>query len=488
MTVTWTRSPASTVPGGAFTGLGLCVAGGAVMAAGIAVLGPAFAAAPVALAAVAAAICFPSRFAVAWLAVAVAVDSSAVGFTSDLNVAVWQFPQPLVDALPLTVNPWETLLAVAAVSMAVRRRQTEAAGRFPLLVWCVPAIILSGLAWGMVHGGALNLAYHEARGLIFGALAFWLAWQQRAGLERRAAQAFVAAVTLLASLTIARYAIDLAPGRVDVPLEFWYSHETGLFLAIGCVVGCGMLLSARGDRERLRALAFTSLVVAAMLVTGRRSAILVAGAGAGMLLMFLVPKRPAATLATAALIAAAGALYLGLFWQDPVGPLGEPARAVRSQIDPDPRDESSDQYRKDERENLQRTLRVAPFLGVGFGRPFVQYIELPPLEFWPLQSYTPHQNILWLWLKTGLAGAAVLLGTWMLAMRNCIAAVRALPRRHALPVYPMVIGAALLMYLVYARVDLAFVGSRSTAPLAVLLALAFHLPSANQRAEWDTPL
>lgn len=447
---------------------------------GIAVLGWAFVALPAATAVVAAALFAPERSLWWWLAAGVSADSSAVGITKPLSAAIWVFPEPIARALPLTVNPFEVVLMLLALSLAIRRPRAAGSGRLPGLVLLVPLVIVAGLAVGVGQGGKANLAYQEARGLIFGSLTFWMVWRVRAHLAGTAVRAFLGATSALALLTILRYAVNFAPGS-DVPMEFWFSHETGLFLGIAFIAGLALTMG-RGE-HRLASLAYTVLMFAALLVTGRRSAVLVVAAGMLVAGWLVLPRRPVPLVAGAVALLLLSGAYLAAFWDAPAGPLAEPARAVRSQIDPDARDRSSDQYRKDEREDVERTLRESPVLGVGFGRPFTQYIELPPLEFWTLQSYTSHQNILWLWLKMGLAGAAVLLGCWVLALGNCLAAVRASPRHAPVPIYALVLAAALVMYLAYARVDHAFVTTRATAPLAVLLAVAFSLPRRQPKAD-----
>ncbi len=98
---------------------------------------------------------------------------------------------------------------------------------------------------------------------------------------------------------------------------------------------------------------------------------------------------------------------------------------------------------------------------------------------------TPHQNILWLWLKMGIAGISVFAGAWVLAFSRCVRGVRAVARRAPIPVMAISLGAVLVMYLAYARVDLAFAGVRSSGPLAIALALAFMLPAEPAREEGD---
>lgn len=411
------------------------------------------------------------------LALALVVDTAVVGSTATFTLAIWELPSGVLALMPFKMNPFEIVIALTAAGAALRPTQSPV--RLAPLVRVAPLVLVIGMASGIAAGGAVNLAYHEARGLLFGSLAFFVVWRT-GGLERRlAARWFVAVTALLGVSVLYRFGVDLRGGAAGPPKEFWFGHETGLFLAAGALLGVLLLTRVTSHRGRALLVLYVLLMVAAMLMTGRRSAILVAGAGLITVAWLVYPQRPALLTFVAAGTIVAGAFYLNAFWDSQAGPVAEPARAVRSQVDPDARDASSDAYRETERSNIQRTLREDPLLGVGFGRPFTEYEELPDLDFWPLQLYTPHQNLLWLWLKMGIAGAAVLLGAWVLAFRRCLAAcARVRSGSPGVPVEPIFFAAALVMYLAYARVDLAVVASRASVPVAVLLALVLMRPWA----------
>ncbi|MCC6381911.1 MAG: O-antigen ligase family protein [Dehalococcoidia bacterium] len=413
----------------------------------------------------------PRSFALAVLAAGVGIDAAEVDFTSPLARSLWNAPAGI--ALPLKTNLFELLLLLALASLSLRvGRHARPSPGLPLIARATPFVLLAGFVYGLHQGGSAGIAYNEARGLLFALVAFVVTRECRGWGERAAVRAAFAATSLLGAVAVVRYLFYLQNGRTAAPMEFWFAHETGLFLGVGVLMGLVVQLRVRGDRARLLATGYTFLMAAALLMTGRRSAILVVAAGALVVGWMLLPRRPALLLGMGTALLLVGASYLSVYWDGNSGPLAEPARAVRSQVDPDARDRSSDHYRSDERANVEATLRAHPLFGVGFGRPFETSVRLPELPFWPLQLYTPHQNILWLWLKTGAVGAAVLLGTWVLALRRCLAAFARTPRDHV-PAVPLVLAAVLVMYLAYARIDMALVGSRTAVPLGVVLSLAF---------------
>ncbi|MCC7362942.1 MAG: O-antigen ligase family protein [Dehalococcoidia bacterium] len=487
MSVAAARYRARGWPGGTGPAIGVAALVGvvAIAALGMAAAGPAVVALPVAGVAAFVLVRWPRAAALGLLALGLAVDTAQVDPAKVMPQGLWQLPAGISNRLPLTTSPFELALGFAAVVVlvhpAVRQRR---AAQLPGVAWLVPPAIAMGLAYGVSQGGEMNLAYHEARGLLFGIAAFVVTWRLRVT-AREALATFLAATAVLGVVSAGRWVLYLNPGRSPVQPEFWFGHETGLFLALGFVVAAVLLLRAKSDRERVLLVAYGLLMAGSMLMTGRRSAILVVLVGVLAAGWLLLPKRPVLLVTLAMVGLLAGAAYLSAYWDENTGPLAQPARAIRSQVDPDARDRSSDEYREIERDNLQRTLQEDPVMGVGFGRPFTQYRELPELWFWELQSYTPHQNILWLWLKTGIAGLSVIIGLWVIAFGRCIRACRSVPRWRDIPAEPAIVGAGLLMYLCYARIDLALVSPRSAVPLACLVALALLLPMERGTGDGD---
>jgi hypothetical protein len=460
-----------------------CTFGALVGATGVLVVGPAAALAPVVAAALVFIALQPRMSAYVLFAAGIAFDSRATDVTKPLALGLWQFPHSIQSSLPLTVNPFEVLLTLVTASVVARPR-VRPATPLPGLVRLMPVVLVAGAIYGLSRGAPGNLVYHETRGLVFGAMAFVVAWRMQPS-ARDVARVTVAGTTALGLLTIFRYVTTLAGGGSGIAMEFWFEHETGLLLSVGGVLGLVLLVRLPRDRDRALAALYVILMAAAILVTGRRSAILVMLVGMLVVTWLLLPKRTVLLTALGVPLLFLSAVYLAVYWNGHSGPLAEPARAVRSQFQPDARDESSDLYRENERENLQRTLQKSPVFGIGFGLPYTRYVDLPVLDFWPLQFYTPHQNILWLWLKMGIAGISVFAGAWVLAFSRCVRGVRAVARRAPIPVMAISLGAVLVMYLAYARVDLAFAGVRSSGPLAIALALAFMLPAEPAREEGD---
>jgi O-antigen ligase len=95
--------------------------------------------------------------------------------------------------------------------------------------------------------------------------------------------------------------------------------------------------------------------------------------------------------------------------------------------------------------------------------------------------------VLWLWLKMGLAGLAAFLAVVALALSRALRVVRSTSMVRPEAALAIVTAATLLMYLAFATVDLALIGTRGSIPLAVALAVAFALPRPEQAEAKEGP-
>ncbi len=464
-------------------GVSLCCAASAVAAVVVAFLGAWSLVLLMYVAGMALVALFPRQAAASLMVAAIIFEPGAVDFTSTLSDAIWQMPPGFESAVPFTTSPWE-LLVLAAAASAVFRYPSQT--KLPLLAWAIPLVLGLGFAYGMYRGGLSNIAYNEARGLILGIAVFVLAARTLPRSYSGLVKLVLVAESVMAVIILIRYYTMARSGNYNVPLEFLFSHEGSVILGIGLILGGFVLLQHTSDiRTRLLLLAYCGLILAAMLVTGRRAAtlvLLVGGLSTGMLLF---PVRPKLMILSGIVVAVLGTGYLAAYWNQEYGAAAQPARAIRSQISPSGRDDSSDTYRAIEKANVVETIRLNRVFGVGFGRPFIQFQGLPDLtSSWTLQAYTPHQNVLWLWLKMGILGISVWLGVALIALQRCVARMKESKFDVQWSV-AAVSFSGLLVFLVYATVDLGFVGPRSFAPAAVLGAIAFSFgrPQSEGAAE-----
>lgn len=420
---------------------------------------------------------WPRSAAVAILAAFVALGPVTFGHTEFIAFLWYEFPPEINSALPLTIDPGETLIVLLALSLGVRRMQRRPGfERIPLLIWALPACALIGVVYGLSKGGDDAIAYHEGRGLLFAAITFFIAVRMQAASAHLLLRVGLLATGALAVIDIERY---LSHGRgttFPVGVEGAYPHEDVIFLALGFMLSATMFLRTPRATARTPLALHSVLMVAATFMTARRSGTLVLLI-AGLVMLWLVfGRRPVLVIVLSAILVVAGSAYLSAYWYHDYGTIAQPARAIRSQFDPSVRDANSDIYRAIERFNVTYTIRATPLFGVGFGRPFAEYIPMIDVRnYWGLQQYTPHVNILLIWLKMGIFGISAFMGAWVLAMSRSLRAFR-VARRYGVPVVELFIPVALCVYLAFSYVDLVLLSSRALVPLAIALAVAYMLP------------
>jgi hypothetical protein len=161
------------------------------------------------------------------------------------------------------------------------------------------------------------------------------------------------------------------------------------------------------------------------------------------------------------------AVYLPVFWND-TGVMGQPARAVRSISDPDPRDAASNLSRDLEAINVRATIASSPLLGIGFGRPFLQIVTIPDISFFPFWNYEAHHGILWVWMKVGAIGFVLFFVVMGRGIASSARLTHTLRDRNARVLALLTLG-SVVMSLVFCYVDLGLTTSRIPVVLGTLL-------------------
>ena len=464
---------------GALLLLGLAVAS----AGAIAIMGFWALLLPFYVTAAVAAVVRPKETALVALAMAIVFEGGAIDFTAPVSQAMYLLPPGWEDALGVTTSPLEVVTLLIAGSLAVRAIASgQRLPRLPLVAWAVPVTLLLGLLYGLQKGGPSNLAYTEMRGLIAGIAVFTIAARLAPGNIATIARVTLSATLTLAVILLLRYFFYVKTGAVRVPAELQFAHENSILLGFGMLIGAGMMLEAKELKTILGSALYCAVILIAMIATGRRAATLVLLIGGLSVGGLLLPRRPVLVAVVGIPLMIGSGVYLGAYWNREYGALAQPARAIRSEFDPTLRDQSSDTYRTIEKQNVIETIRLNRIFGVGFGRPFIQFQPLPYLgSFWPLQSYTPHQSVLWLWLKMGWFGISVFLGFWVVVVKRCLERMRSRGITSSEWTTAAVLFSASAAYLAYATVDLAMASGRQLGPIAIVAAIALTLPRDSDR-------
>jgi len=253
--------------------------------------------------------------------------------------------------------------------------------------------------------------------------------------------------------------------------ESLLAHEESVFFGILVVLTVGLWVY--GERGLLRrvATALLPFVIIATMANSRRTAwpIIMLGLVAFLTITWVTqPTKRRAVGPVLALLAVISAVYFPLYWNKTGGTVAQPARAVRSTVSPDARDESSNLYREQENANLELNIQGAGPLGTGFGRPIAYVLPIVDVSsFDPMIKFIPHNGGLWIWMRLGLQGEMmfwILLGTALIGAARLVRSVDPL-----IALMGSLTVAALIAYILQGYQDLGFANMRVAVVIGCLL-------------------
>ena len=351
-------------------------------------------------------------------------------------------PSNYTDRLPLFhglggglhVSPADLLL-LALLTIWVLKRETAATTSVPrsATTYAVAAVVLAafvGLAVGQAHGGELRTALTEVRPYMYLAIAYLVAtvFMTRLSVLHTAMWALV-----LGSGFKAAQALQSFLGvRNQIPRpDFIVGHEEALFFSLFILLTACLWIFRVPGPLRTTATALLPLVLMADLVNSRRAAWLILGGeliALSIVTMVALPARRRFMGKVLAVVLLVSAVYFPAYWNH-TGALAGPARAVKSAVAPNTRDESSDRYRIQENENLRLNIRQGGAIGRGFGVP-IDYMQgsitdISSID--PMIRFVPHNGVLYILMRMGLfggiafwslLGAGILTGCRLVRSRN----------------------------------------------------------------------
>lgn len=407
----------------------------------------------------------------------------------------------------LTIKPLEimlfVILAVVIINQMVGRSRARAdrAGtdgeavdddgiRGPMFfaVMVLGATVLFGVVWGLIGGGNLVAALLEAIWMLYVPMVFVAARMLFTTIDhyRRLLIGILIAIaieSLHAVILLPRLTQEVGEG--NSPLAHTAALQINmLFLALA-----GTLVLRRKAAPALALMILGCIPTLWIFVEAQRRSAIV-GVALGLILLgtvlFHVDRRRFKLIAPAVVVV--GVLYTGAFWNSQGG-VGIGAQTIRNIVAPESKsvaDATSDLYREVETFNLQVTIRSSPILGFGYGREFLQPIPLPKISNFIFATISPHNAILGLWVKTGLAG---ILSYVFLIASGVAQGVRSILDSHSARdrVVLLVFVANLPMTFIISFVEIAF-DAPTTSVLGVSLALAASSPALVRKARQQAGL
>jgi hypothetical protein len=352
-------------------------------------------------------------------------------FISELGVFRNLSYRGLPDGVEVSLFEVMVLLAVgSALAHRFHRRQPLVRGPlFWPMVWFVLMVVI-GEAIGLFTGGDFKISLWEMRPLLYPAALYILAVNTISEPRHIRILLWIVVVFIGARCLEAVWRFILMSPEVRATASSVVEHDDSVFLAIPF----GLVLLPALWRKWVARWLFPVLLLTLPLVTytmliNRRRAVYMCVFLVVVVVLQLVwvtlrsrqqrVRLVQFVLAGLVLLTA----YMGVFWNRQSG-VGAPAQALRSIVDPNERDLSSNLYRLQENENLRYTISLSPIIGVGFGKPMEVVVPMVDLTSeWQMQLYMPHNNMLWLWMRMGILGFVsfwVLIGCSVLLVATCI--------------------------------------------------------------------
>ena len=391
-------------------------------------------------------------------------------------------PSDFTDRLPLFhglggvhVSPADVLVLTLLLIWLLKRgtSQTVAVTRSPL-TYAIGALLVAvgvGVVVGQAHHGALRTSFTEVRPYFYLAVAYLVAtvFATRLEILRLAMWALVLGSGFKAAQAL--YSFLHVRNQIPRP-DFIVGHEEALFFALFVILTLSLWLFQIPGRLRTTATMLLPLVFMADLVNTRRAAWLILG-GALIALtvvtMVAVPARRHFMVRTLAVVTVISAFYFPAYWNH-TGALAGPARAVKSAVSPNTRDESSDVYRVKENENLKFNIREGGVLGRGFGLPIEDVSGIQNIsKIDPLILYIPHNGVFYIFMRMGLLGAIAFWSLLGIAIITGCRLVRSRNREVAL--FGALLACALVGYALEGYNDQGFFMYRIAFVIGTLLGL-----------------
>jgi hypothetical protein len=342
--------------------------------------------------------------------------------------------------------------------------------------------LLVGLGWvrGVTGGGSFQDSLLELRPWLYMTIAFIAASQLLT--SRKHVMILLTVLALGIGVKAMQGVVTLLTHFAARPQAILAHEESfffGLFLA---VLAALWLIPIPGGLRRVMTV-LSPVVLVADIGNQRRTAWAIAAAvlfAIFALCFWAFPERRRTIL----VLAAIGCVVAGVYWlkfsNDP-GLLGQPARAVLSQLAPQARDQQSNQYRTVENVNLGIAIRQSTPLGTGFGHPIPQAV--PNVDISNIDSfisYLPHNGVLYVWLRLGLPG---ILAFWMMVGIGLMTGTNLIRRRpnRVVLLLGITLTVALVAYVVQGFYDMGLYWFR----IAIVIGCLMGAAQAASRFEKD---
>ena len=273
-------------------------------------------------------------------------------------------------------------------------------------------VLIGALILGRMRGGDLIIALWETRAFAYLIILFMLVPKIIETKEQLQALIWIMiiGVTFKAFQGAIWFAsLGFSFGEYPRVLETLTNHEDPLFFMTLWFLLFGLtIFSYRGKQQKTLWWLLVPLIIG-FVAAQRRAMYAALGVALLAFLVLLSKKDRDKIVKSLSIFLVVFVIYVAAFWNSGYNSASLVALAVRATITGEggtrgEQDFNSTLYRKIENYNLAYTFRWNPVIGMGFGRPFETPIAIWNINYSKLGQVIPHNQILWIFVKTGTIG------------------------------------------------------------------------------------
>ncbi len=389
----------------------------------------------------------------------------------------------LFKALP--VSPGEFLMMLTflvwIVKSVVMREFSIKGGVFFGAIAAYTLMVLFGFINGVAHSNNMTMGLYEVRGQAY----FFAIYVMTTNIFTSKEQLkpllwLILGCTFLQGVFAA---ITYFAMNGTVTEEGFMSHDESTYLSLlifTCVLSLVIPIS-----KKYTICSFIALIPAVIAILGNQRRAGIAAVIIAFIpilpLLYLITKQHRKKIMQIGIVIGIGAsIYMPLAWNsEATWALG--ARAIRSQTEPNARDNASNVYRDTEAFDVKFTRDQSPIWGVGYGSPFLQPLPLPAVST-EFVYYMPHNSLLWVWMRIGHIGFFLF---YMMVATILVKGLQhiKLVRDSYLLMMGILTIVTMLMVITTGKYDLALINCRMMSLLAVLVGVLAILPTLQKK--WD---
>ncbi|MBC7806701.1 MAG: O-antigen ligase family protein [Akkermansiaceae bacterium] len=366
-----------------------------------------------------------------------------------------------VNFKAIPFNLVEVIMIIATVCSLIRAVFTKTFSLRGGALLVPVSLYLFFVVWGWINGlatgGDFKLSLQEVRAQFYFGAAYFMAVHLVQEAKQIGTLWWIMAICVSFKGLLYTYRRYVTIGGLPLPDQGVGSHEEAFLFAAFVLILIVLSLASDPQYRALRTYLWLNLpiVILGYLATNRRAGTAALVIALPMMLFAAFrafPHRRRAIAAVGLAGAILGPIYYNVF-KNSEAAIAQPARAIRSNFEPDARDASSNIYRDAENANQMATIRLAPVQGYGYGKRMLHAVQIADIsgtyEWWDL---LPHNQILWVWMRVGTVGFVTFWVMFCSAIILCCHAARdedapAIVRCHA--VFCLATLVALLMFGLY---------------------------------------